>query len=154
MQALEHQEFGGLNDRLRDATEASAALFGEVIETACRRFPSIGQSAKTARIKRLIQSDAWTDAVLALIDLELPLWQVRRIAYDEGEWHCALSRQRELPDWLDQSIEARHGDLALAMLSAFTEASRVSAPSIRPSVPSVSPCTDALAEIICSDNYA
>jgi len=41
---------------------------------------------------------------LALIDLELPPWQVRRIAYDEGEWHCALSRQRELPDWLDQSI--------------------------------------------------
>jgi len=58
MQALEHQEFGGLNDRLRDATEASVALFGEVIETACRRFPSIGQSAKTTRIKRLIQSGA------------------------------------------------------------------------------------------------
>jgi hypothetical protein len=154
MQALEHQEFGGLNDRLRDATEASVALFGEVIETACRRFPSIGQSAKTTRIKRLIQSGAWTDAALALIDLELPLWQVRRIAYDEGEWHCAVSRQRELPDWLDQSIEARHEDLALAILSAFTEARRISAPSIRPSVPSVSPCADALAEIICGDNYA
>jgi hypothetical protein len=154
MQALEHHELDGLNDRLRDATEASVALFGEVIETACRRFPSIGQSAKTARIKRLIQSGAWTDAALALIDLELPLWQVRRIAYDEGEWHCALSRQRELPDWLDQSIEAHHEDLALAILSAFTEARRVSAPSIRPSVPSVSPCADALAEVICGDNYA
>jgi hypothetical protein len=151
---LEYSEFGGLDDRLRDATEASVALFGEVIETACRRFPSIGQSAKTARIKRLIQSGAWTDAALALIDLELPLWQIRRIAYDEGEWHCALSRQRELPDWLDQSIEAHHEDLALAILSAFIEARRLSAPSIRPSVPSVSPCADAFAEIICSDNYA
>ena len=27
-------------------------------------------------------------------------WQVRRIVYDAGEWHCALSRQRELPDWV------------------------------------------------------
>ena len=65
----------------------------------------------------------------------MPQWQVRRIAYDEGEWHCALSRQRELPDWLDQSVEAHHADLALAILSAFVEAQRISAPSSRTSVP-------------------
>jgi hypothetical protein len=152
--ALEHPELGMLNDRLRDAADACAQIFAEVIDTACRRFPSMGQSVKTARVERLIQTGAWTDAALALIDLELPIWQVRRIVYDEGEWHCALSRQRELPDWLDQSIEARHTDLALALLCAFVEARRVSAPSIRPSVPSVSPCADAFAEIICSDNYA
>ena len=65
----------------------------------------------------------------------MPQWQVRRLAYDDGEWYCALSRQRELPDWLDQSIETRHADLALAILSAFVEAQRVSAPSSRTSVP-------------------
>src|SRR5882757_2938196 len=151
MQALEHQEFGGLNDRLRDATEASVALFGEVIETACRRFPSIGQSAKTTRIRRLIQSGAWTDAALALIDLELPPWQVRRIAYDEGEWHCALSRQRELPEWLDQSVEAHHSNLALAILSAFAEVQRVTAPSSRTSVPTV---PRELYEPLLTDNFA
>jgi len=32
----------------------------------------------------LIGSEAWTDSALALIDLELPQWQVRRIAYDEA----------------------------------------------------------------------
>jgi hypothetical protein len=42
----------------------------------CRRFPSLGQPAKTARIEELIRSGAWTDAALALIDLGLPLWQV------------------------------------------------------------------------------
>ncbi len=108
----------------------------EIIGEACRRFPSMGQTEKTARIERLIGSDAWTDAALALIDLELPLWQVRRIAYDEGEWYCALSRERELPDWLDRSIEARHADLALAILGAFVEAQRITAPASRPSVPS------------------
>jgi hypothetical protein len=153
-QTLEHQELGALNERLRDAAGATPQLLKELIDAACRRFPSMAQNAKTTRIERFIRSGAWTDSALALIDLELPQWQVRRIAYDEGEWHCALSRQRELPDWLDQSIEARHEDLALAILCAFVEARRISASSIRPSVPSVTSSSDALAEIVCSDNYA
>ena len=89
------------------ASEVDARLMTEVIGTACRRYPSLGQSEKTARVEQLIRSGAWTDAALALIDLELPFWQVRRLAYDDGEWYCALSRERELPDWLDQSIEAQ-----------------------------------------------
>src|SRR4051812_16982018 len=126
-----------LTPRLRDAKVVTAPLIWEVIGETCRRFPSIGQTVKTARIERLIRSEAWTDAALALIDLELPLWQIRRIAYDEGEWYCALSRERELPDWLDRSIEAGHADLALAILSAFVDAQRIAAPSSRTSVPTV-----------------
>ena len=49
--------------------------------------------AAAARIERLIQWSAWTDAALALIELDLPQWQLRRIAYDGGEWRCALSRE-------------------------------------------------------------
>src|ERR1700710_880818 len=108
----------GIGDRLRDASAATAALLSEVIGEACRRFPSAGQAAKTARIERLIETGAWTDAALALIDLELPQWQVRRIAYDEGEWYCALSRERELPEWLDCSIEGPQSDLEVGILSA------------------------------------
>src|SRR5712672_487603 len=118
----EYPQTAELPDRLRSAHAASAELISGVVADGGRRFPSAGQLEKTARIERLIQSKAWTDAALALIELELPQWQVRRIAYDEGEWHCALSRQRELPDWLDSAIEARHADLALAILSAFVEA--------------------------------
>ena len=110
-------------------------------------------SEKTARLEQLIRSGAWTDAALALIDLELPLWQVRRIAYDEGEWHCALSRERELPDWLDQSIEARHADLALAILSAFVETQRVSEPETRTSVPAVSRSMWEFYEPLPTDNF-
>ena len=128
-------DLGELNARLRDAGKADAALIDDVIEAACRRYPSLGQTEKSARLAQLIQSGAWTDAALALIDLELPLWQVRRLAYDDGEWYCALSRERELPDWLDQSIEARHADLSLAILCAFVEAQRVSTPESRTSVP-------------------
>ena len=143
-----------LNDRLRDAHAVTAELMSEVIGETCRRFPSVGQTEKTARIERLIGSEAWTDAALALIDLELPQWQVRRIAYDEGEWYCALSRERELPDWLDRSIETRHVDLSLAILSAFADAQRVTAPSSRTSVPTVPREANPLYEPVCCDHFA
>ena len=146
-------DLGELNARLRDAGRADAILFDEVISAACRRYPSLGQTEKTARLNRLIQSAAWTDAALALIDLELPLWQVRRLAYDDGEWFCALSRERELPDWLDQSIEVRHADLALAILSAFVEARRVNAPESQTSVPDARGFTRDVYETLPIDNY-
>jgi hypothetical protein len=145
---------GHLDARPRDAPAATAGLISEIIGETCRRFPSAGQTGKTARIERLIQTGAWTDAVLALIDLELPQWRLRRIAYDEGEWHCALSRQRELPEWLDQSIEAHHADLPLAILSAFVNVQRISAPSSRTSVPTVSRDARAYYEPILTDNFA
>jgi len=149
----ENQTTAELGDRLHNAYAVSAEFLSDIIEQTCRRFPSTGQSGKTARIERLIQSGAWTDAALALIDLELPQWQLRRIAYDEGEWHCALSRERELPDWLDQSAEGRHADLALAILSAFVEARRLNAPLRRPSVPAVRSDAGALYEPVLSDNF-
>jgi hypothetical protein len=145
---------GELNDRLHNAEAMTAELLSDVITETCRRFPSMAQGDKTARIERLIGSGAWTDAVLALIDLELPLWQVRRIAYDEGEWHCALSRERELPEWLDRAVEAHHADLPLAILSAFVEAGRVAAPSIRSSVPTAPREANPLYQPMCCDNFA
>jgi hypothetical protein len=102
----------------------------------------------------LIDSEAWLDAALALIELELPQWQVRRLAYDEGEWHCALSRARELPEWLDQAVESHHEELALALLGAFVAASRSNAPAIRTSVPDVPRGADQLYTPLCCDNFA
>jgi hypothetical protein len=148
-----HHDSGELSDRLRNANAATAGLFADVIGTTCRRFPSTGQTKKTARIERLIGAEAWMDAALALVDLELPQWQARRIAYDEGEWHCALSRARELPEWLDQSIEVHHADLPLAVLSAFVEAMCTSAPRSRTSVPIVPREVNALYEPVCCDNF-
>jgi hypothetical protein len=143
-----------LGERIRDADKADAALVADIIGAACRRFPSLGQGEKTARVDRLIRSGAWTDAALALIDLELPLWHVRRLAYDQGEWHCALSRECELPDWLDQAIETRHADLALAILGAFVEAQRASQGESRPSVPVVNRTAPDVYEPLCSDNFS
>ena len=120
-QAIPHT----LTDRLHDA-HALADEFVDVIAEPCRLLPS-ERNAKADRLKQLIQSQAWTDAALALVDFELPQWQVRRLAYDGGEWFCSLSRQREMPDWLDQPVEAHHADLAQAILAAFAEARRITA---------------------------
>lgn len=150
----ERRDSSDLADRLHDAHAVTAELLSDVISEACWRFPPVRRTDKTAQIERLIQSAAWTDATLALIELELPQWQIRRIVYDGGEWHCALSRQRELPDWLDQAIEARHAELPLAILGAFVDAQRVSAPSIRTSVPTVPRGVYRPYEPVCCDNFA
>jgi hypothetical protein len=149
----EHQNPAELGERLHNADSVTADIMSDVIGQACKRLPSLGRCEKSVRLARLLQSGAWTDAALALIDLELPLWQLRRIAYDEGEWHCALSRQRELPDWLDSAIEARHADLALAMLGAFVEAQRVSTSTSRTSVPAVRQDASAQHETVLCDNF-
>jgi hypothetical protein len=151
--ALRRLDPPSLSQRLRAAPAMTPPLMHDVIDHACRRIPSLGDSERTTRIMRLIDVEAWADAALALIELELPLWQVRRIAYDEGEWHCALSRERELPDWLDTAVEARHADLALALLSAFVEVRALAVDVSRPSVPSVRPAPDPLYEPIGCDNF-
>jgi hypothetical protein len=143
-----------LADRLRDADAVTPELLSDVIDEACRRLPCIPRAEYSRRIERLVQTGAWTDTALALLELELPQWQIRRIAYEAGVWHCALSRQRELPDWLDQSIEACHADLSLAILSAFVDVQRVSAPSAGTSVPSVPRMANMLYMPVCCDNFA
>ncbi len=143
-----------LAEQLHNAYALTRPLMLDIIEHACRRFPSLRQSEKTERLTHLIDAEAWVDAALALLDLELPMWQVRRIAYDEGEWHCGLSRERELPDWLDAAVEARHADLALALLSAFIEVQALVKEVSRPSVPAVRPALDPFYEPIGCENFS
>ena len=150
--SIGHHDPAEISERIHDAPAATNSLLREIISETCRRFASPGQSTRTARIEHLLGAGALTETALALIDLELPLWQVRRIAYDSGEWYCALSRERELPDWLDQSVEAHHRDLALAILAAFVEAQVVTEPQSRPSVPTVRCAANMFYAQIC-DNF-
>jgi hypothetical protein len=143
-----------LVDRLRNAHVVTAELLHDLIDEACWRFLSVRGAENSARIERLATSGAWIDAAFALIELELPQWQLRRIVYDAGEWRCALSRQRELPDWLDQSIEGCHADLSLAILIAFAEVQRVSVSSVRTSVPDVPRASNPLYTPFCCEDFA
>src|SRR5262245_40696798 len=85
-----------LGDTLRADSAMTPALMSKVIREACVRLHACAATAK-ARLDRLIEAGAWTDAAFALLALELPQWTVRRLACEDGEWFCALSRQRGLP---------------------------------------------------------
>jgi hypothetical protein len=142
-----------LDARLCRAPALTAELISDIVGSVCTRFALLRNTERAARAEQMIRSGAWTDATLALLALELPQWQLRRLIYDDGEWHCALSSQREMPEWLDQSIEAHHTDLPIAILRAFVNARQASPPAIRSSVPSAPRAGSGHYEPMCCDNF-
>ena len=112
-----------LEARVRHAHVLTSKLVADVIADVCVRFAGCETSAKL-RVKRLIDAGAWTDATLALLELELPQWTLRGIVYEDGEWHCRLSRQAQLPLGLDEVAEASHKILSLAILVVFLQVRR------------------------------
>jgi hypothetical protein len=145
---------GALDNALRNAQEPSLDLFSKIINSACTRVQALGQAL--THIVRLAEIGAWTEATFALIKAELPLWTVRRLVYENGEWLCSLSRQPNLPITFDDCAEASHEVLPLAMLSALVEACRrrQMARDLRDLVSTVpeipAPSAD---HIICCENY-
>src|ERR1700676_2271611 len=95
-----------LDDELQAAPEAARAVFAKIIGSVCSRIPILSKSGKTARMERLIESGAWTDAAIALIESEMPGWKMRRLVYENGEWFCSLSRQPNMPADLDTTAAA------------------------------------------------
>jgi hypothetical protein len=147
--------FDRLDEELRLASQPAPDLFAKVIVSVCTRIPVLAQSGKTAGIERLIDSGAWTDSALALVGLELPMWKVRRLVHEDGEWFCSLSRRPELPVELDDSVDASHDVLALALLRAFIEARRRTSPKDQTASTSRVPqLLSVAAGAICCDNFA
>jgi len=120
---------------------------------ACTRLSSLRQSGKAITLNRIIEAGAWTDAAIALIGFELPHWSVRRLVCEDGEWLCSLSRQPNLPMFLDEPAERSHAVLALAILRAFVAARCTSAGTrqVAASVPRIRPRP---AYVFCCDNLA
>jgi hypothetical protein len=150
----ESVELNGLDARLNKAEAPTGELMSEIAATCCPRLTSLRHTGPAARLGQMVEQEAWTDAALALLALELPHWQLRRLIYDGGEWHCALSRQREMPEWLDQSIEASHADLPMAILRTLVAARQVSATSMSIMDKDIPDVGDTLPETVCCDNFA
>jgi hypothetical protein len=142
----------GLDDELRKARELQRGLFYKVIAAACTRLPLLSKLGRAGQVDRLADADAWTDAALALIALELPAWKVRRLAYENGEWLCSLSRQPNVPIGLDDPAEAVHDALPLAVLRAFVEARRRSSLKTE-SAPAAPQSGRAPGLVLCCDNF-
>ena len=148
-----HEQYlGRLEAELHRARALTPELMSDVITDGCIRFARHEGPAKL-KIERLIGAGAWTDAALALIAFELPQWTLRRILYEDGEWHCSLSRQPQLPMGLDEVAEGSHEALPLAVLIALLQASRyVAAGATR--VTAVPRVDLAPGYAMCCDNFA
>jgi hypothetical protein len=142
-----------LTDRLRRALAPASGLVADaIVEAIAIRVLKGG--GKVTQIHRLIEAGAWTDAALALIDIELPTWKLRRLVHEDGEWLCSLSRQPKLPAELDDSADARHEVLALAILSALVEARRKTGAVLATSTPTVGQVRPTSSNAICCDSFA
>jgi len=142
-----------LQERIRGAQTFTPALVAEVISRACPRLQGRHPTAK-ARIVRLIESGAFADAMLALLELELPQWKLRRLVCEDGEWHCSMSKQLGLPAELDDMAEAQHESLPLAILGAFIAAGRQSRAASEGQHQSVPPVRLTQGYALCCDNFA
>jgi hypothetical protein len=149
--SIRSEQLATLAGRVSAQDEATPELLSGIVAETAQRLSAPGEAAK---LHQLIEAGALTEAAFALINLELPLWQIRRITYDEGEWHCAMSRQRELPEWLDEAIETTHASLTLAIVSVYIETLRQIEASREPSRTSVPHTRRDQFEPVCSDNFA
>jgi hypothetical protein len=152
---LFHRQHGSLGD-VREAVLSAKGVTPQFMSDVMAAFGARGNSVShTSRVERLIEAQAWTDAALALVRLELPRWTVARLIFEEGEWHCALSKHCQLPEWLDDAVETRHEVLPLAFLAAFIEAReadiRSTANALRP-VPQIK--SHRAAPALCCENFS
>ena len=140
----------------RDGIRAAAAVTPELVSELiaqcgiCLQGP---HSSQAARLRRLIAAEAWTDVALALVEIALPEWRLVRLVVDDGEWCCALSRHWQVPDWLDDAVEARHEVLPLAILAAFAGAHHASRPARLRSVPTLWRRASKTVDPVCCDNF-
>lgn len=153
MQALRTLHDFTPDQAFAEISTPTTALFDTLLATACERGDPMRQAVPVACLKRLIAARAWNDAALALLALQLPDWKLRRLVYDDGEWHCALSRAREMPEWLDATTETHHPNMALAILGALVAAAAESAPSRLNPVPTSHPGDAAFEPVLC-ENFA
>lgn len=137
--------------RIDQADRLSIDLWADVVGAATRRIAAMTGRPGVSQLRKFATDGAWVDAAFALIELELPAWQLRRIVCDDGQWYCALSRAAAAPEWLDQAVESSHSDLALALVKVAIETMREMCGERRP--PTVPELGCELRQFVCCDNF-
>ena len=153
-----HRSAAELRHALDGAPQASADLVSAALDLMAARCALPDRAGRTQRIRTLIDAQAWTDAVLAIVDLDRSRG-VRRIDCDGGEWLCRVGSRWAVPDWLDDSVQFTHPALPLAILGALMESlalgrgGAVAAATPTAVPPSRSRRGDSIPAVAC-DNYA
>jgi hypothetical protein len=143
-----------IDENLQAAVEPTCGMFSKIIAGICTRIPILGRAEKRLRIARLTEAGAWTDAAMALLKIEMPGWQIRRLCYENDEWLCSLSCQPGLPLALDECAEGTHKVLPLAILRAFVEARRMARVSVGFTSTTTQLPFAPVANFLCCDNFS
>ena len=146
------ESLAALREHLRSAQMSTPQAVADVL-TETYLLVHSQRSAAKPRVSGLLESGALVDAALALLELEFPQWKLRRLIYDNGDWHCSLSRRLRMPLELDDMAEARHPVLPLAMVCAVLEAHRINLAVREASRKSVPQVPLAQSQAICCDNF-
>ncbi len=143
-----------LAEKIRVSSTVTPDLFAEVAAVACRRLPLLRAAGKSDPLDQMIAARAWHDAAFILIELELPMWKLRRLVYEDGQWLCSLSRQPNFPVTFDETADAVHAEPALAVLLAFIEARRRGEAANDSGVAIARSARPASGYVACCDNFA
>jgi hypothetical protein len=149
----ETERLDGLQEQLRQAQAVDADQVSDIV--AALRLPDA--IARARRIDRLVDAEAWTEAALALVEAALPQWKPRGLVYQDGGWRCLLGKHRNVPDWLDDTVEVSHEALPLAILGALIEARRQTQASASRRMRTVPECpilSGSQPQFMCADNFA
>ena len=135
-----------------NASAPASISIADHLAAHCRQADGTGVADRVERILQLAAAGAWTDATLALLELEQPEWKLRRLVHEDGQWFCSLSRRPDLPLELDDAAEAHNELLPLAILDALAEAREKG--SVRVGTRSARAAADAFEAIVtCCDNF-
>lgn len=149
-------EFALILDELDSEAQATHELelefFYKIVALACTRLPLLNKLGRASRLERFAKSGAWIDAVLALIELELPAWKVCRLLFEGDEWNCSISRYPNLALAFGDLAEGAHESLPLAMVRAFLSA-RLSSLSLQEPTRNVPEAREVWAPVLCCDNF-
>jgi len=150
-----HGSTARLRNEISRAPAATRELVSAALDLMVAQRPAPYPAASTQRVRALIDAQAWTDAVLAIADLDRSR-AIRYVVNEDGEWHCRIGSHATVPHWLGDTAECSHAVLALSILGALIETlawraasdlSAVSAP--RSSAGEI----DAIPAVSC-DNYS
>lgn len=143
-----------LAQRIHLAATPDRDLLRAIMTSGCVRLHAMRAAARARQLESLLDAGAWTEAAIALVELELPVWSMRRLVQDDSMWLCALSRSPALPAEFDEMIETSHESMPLAILAALIEARRVSgAARTSTSRPRPAPSDRCDGYRICCDNF-
>ncbi|HEY1541734.1 MAG TPA: hypothetical protein VGG01_04950 [Xanthobacteraceae bacterium] len=109
-----------LHNEISQAPAATSALVSAALDLVGARCAVPHGMARTQRVRALIDAQAWTDAALAIADLDRSR-TIRHLVHEDGEWRCAIGSPWAVPDWLGDTATFSHPVLALAILGALID---------------------------------